>query len=171
MKFKYGDTLRIRSDLYTILGKIRYINTHGAIGYKYKLVKHKNNAEFWIRWNKQRGAYQFTKLCGKAMPSDMNLVYRGYQMVIGTRGDIDIDIAAVARCEEYEDANGTHIFIVEKGVHTTEYSKGVYVDKKYVLLESNAEITKAILDKMDTVKKVRFIGPIIWFLANFFKNK
>ena len=43
--------------------------------------------------------------------------------------------------------------------------------KKYVLLESNAEITKPILDKMDTVKKVRFIGPIIWFLANFFKNK
>ena len=48
MKFKYGDTLRIRNDLYTILGKIRYIDTHGAIGYKYKLVKHKNNAEFWI---------------------------------------------------------------------------------------------------------------------------
>lgn len=169
MKFKYGDTLRIRSDLYTILGKIRYIDTHGSIEYKYKLVKHKNNAEFWIRWNKQRGAYQFTKLCSKAIPSDMNVVHRGYQMVIGTRGDIDF--ADVARYEEYEDANGTHTFIVEKGVHTTEYSKGVYVDKEYVSLESDAEIPKPILDKMDTIKKMRFIGPIIWFLANLLNNK
>ena len=169
MKFNYGDTLRIRNELYTILGKIRYIDTHRRIWYKYKLVKHKNNGEFWICWNKKRGVYQFTKLCGKVIPSDMNLVHRGYQMAMGTRGDIDI--AAVSRYEEYEDDNGTHILTVEKRVHTTEYSKGVYVDKKYVLLESNAEITKPILDKMDTVKKVRFIGPIIWFLANFFKNK
>ena len=43
--FNYGETLRIRRDLYTILGKIRYIDTHGKIGYEYKLVKHRNNAE------------------------------------------------------------------------------------------------------------------------------
>ena len=85
MKFKYGDTLRIRSDLYTILGKIRYIDTHGAIGYKYKLVKHKNNAEFWISWNKKRGVYQFTKLCGKELPSDMNVV-----LIFMPRFDIQI---------------------------------------------------------------------------------
>ena len=173
MKFNYGDTLRIRNELYTILGKIRYIDTHRGIWYKYKLVKHKNNAEFWISWNEKRDVYQFTKLCGKVIPSDMNVVHRSYQMAIGTRGDIDtdIDIGAFSRYEEYEDANGTHILTIEKRVHTTEYSKGVYVDKKYVLLESNAEITKPILDKMDTVKKVRFIGPIIWFLANLLKNK
>ena len=173
MKFNYGDTLRIRNELYTILGKIRYIDTYRRIWYKYKLVKHKNNAEFWISWNEKRDVYQFTKLCGKVIPSDMNVVHRSYQMAIGTRGDIDtdIDIGAFSRYEEYEDINGTHILTIEKRVHTTEYSKGVYVDKKYVLLESNAEITKPILDKMDTVKKVRFIGPIIWFLANFFKNK
>lgn len=46
MVFNYGETLRIRRDLYTILGKIRYIDTHGKIGYEYKLVRHKNNAEF-----------------------------------------------------------------------------------------------------------------------------
>ena len=46
MIFNYGETLRIRRDLYTILGKIRYIDTHGKIGYEYKLVRHKNNAEF-----------------------------------------------------------------------------------------------------------------------------
>ena len=173
MKFNYGDTLRIRNELYTILGKIRYIDTHRKIWYKYKLVKHKNNAEFWISWNEKHDVYQFTKLCGKVIPSDMNVVHRSYQMAIGTRGDIDmdIDIGAFSRYEEYEDDNGTHILTIEKWTHTTEYSKGVYVDKKYVLLESNAEITKPILDKMDTVKKVRFIGPIIWFLANFFKNK
>ncbi len=98
MKFNYGDTLRIRNELYTILGKIRYIDTHRRIWYKYKLVKHKNNAEFWISWNEKHDVYQFTKLCGKVIPSDMN-------------------------------------------------------------------------DKMDTVKKVRFIGPIIWILANLLKNK
>lgn len=169
MKFNYGDTLRIRNELYTILGKIRYIDTHRKIWYKYKLVKYKNNAEFWISWNEKHDVYQFTKLCGKVIPSDMNVVHRSYQMAIGTRGDIDI--AAVSHYEEYEDDNGTHILTIEKRAHTTEYSKGVYVDKEYVSLESNAEITKPILDKMDTVKKVRFIGPIIWFLANLLKNK
>ena len=37
MKFNYGDILRIRNELYTILGKIRYIDTHMRIWYKYKL--------------------------------------------------------------------------------------------------------------------------------------
>ena len=92
MKFNYGDTLRIRNELYTILGKIRYIDTHWRIWYKYKLVKHKNNAEFWISWNEKHDVYQFTKLCGKVIPSDMNVVHRSYQMAIGTRGDIDTDI-------------------------------------------------------------------------------
>ena len=59
MVFNYGETLRIRRDLYTILGKIRYIDTHGKIGYEYKLVKHKNNAEFWLSWDKKRDAYSF----------------------------------------------------------------------------------------------------------------
>lgn len=46
MVFNYGETLRIRRDLYTILGKIRYIDTHGKIWYEYKLVKHSNNKAF-----------------------------------------------------------------------------------------------------------------------------
>ena len=62
MKFNYGESLRIRSDVYTILGKIRYIDTHGKIGYEYKLVRHKNNAEFWLSWDKKRDAYSFSFL-------------------------------------------------------------------------------------------------------------
>ena len=61
--------------------------------------------------------------------------------------------------------------LLKNGLIRQSIPKVFMLIKKYVLLESNAEITKAILDKMDTVKKVRFIGPIIWFLANFFKNK
>ena len=59
-----------------------------------------------------------------------NMMYISLQsyVAIGTRGDIDI--AAVSRYEEYEDDNGTHILTIEKRAHTTEYSKGVYVDKK-----------------------------------------
>ena len=136
MKFKYGDTLRIRNDLYTILGKIRYIDTRRRIWCKYKLVKHKNNAEFWIRWNKKRGAYQFTKLCSKAIPSDMNVVHRGYQMVIGTRGDIDLDFANVVRYEEYEDANGTHTFIVKKGYIRLSIQKAFMLIRNMCLLKA-----------------------------------
>ena len=69
MVFNYGETLRIRRDLYTILGKIRYIDTHGKKWYEYKLVKHSNNAAFWLRWDKKRDAYQFSKLCSKAQPA------------------------------------------------------------------------------------------------------
>ena len=114
MVFNYGETLRIRRDLYTILGKIRYIDTHGKIGYEYKLVRHKNNAEFWLSWDKKRDAYQFSKLCGKALPADMKLIDSGYEMVTGTWG----------------------------------------------------EVTESILDKMDTIKKLKFIGPIGWILGN-----
>ncbi|MFR6482376.1 MAG: hypothetical protein ACLUPK_02905 [Veillonella sp.] len=56
-------------------------------------------------------------------------------MAIGTRGDIDTDTRywCFPRYEEYEDDNGTLIYLLLKsGFYTTEYSKGVYVDKEYV---------------------------------------
>ena len=136
MKFNYGDTLRIRSDLYTILGKIRYINTHGNIWYEYKLVKHSNNKAFWLRWDKKRDAYHFSKLCGKAPLADMKLVDSGYEMVTGTWGEIDEGITDTAKCKEY------------------------------VSVEQDVEITDTIKDRMDTVKIMRFVGPIVWILAN-----
>ena len=101
----------------------------------------------------------------------MNVVHRGYQMVIGTRGDIDIDFANVVRYEEYEDANGTHTFIVKKGYIRLSIQKAFMLIRNMYLFESDAEIPKPILDKMDTIKKMRFIGPIIWFLANLLNNK
>ncbi|MDU3475593.1 MAG: hypothetical protein E7F39_04500 [Veillonella sp.] len=142
MVFNYGETLRIRRDLYTILGKIRYIDTHGKIGYEYKLVKYKNNAEFWLSWDKKRDAYQFSKLCGKALPADMK------------------------QYKEYENADGTATFSVQEWAFETEYSKGFYINKEYVSVEKDSEVTESILDKMDTIKKLKFIGPIGWILGN-----
>lgn len=154
MVFNYGETLRIRRDLYTILGKIRYIDTHGKIGYEYKLVKHKNNAEFWLSWDKKRDAYQFSKLCGKALPADMKLVDSGYEMVTGTWGEVDVG------------TTDTATFSVQEWAFETEYSKGFYINKEYVSVEKDSEVTESILDKMDTIKKLKFIGPIGWILGN-----
>ena len=166
MKFNYGDTLRIRSDLYTILGKIRYINTHGNIWYEYKLVKHSNNKAFWLRWDKKRDAYHFSKLCGKAPLADMKLVDSGYEMVTGTWGEVDVGTTDTAKCKEYENVEGTATFSVEAWAFETEYSKGFYINKEYVSVEQDVEITDTIKDRMDTVKIMRFVGPIVWILAN-----
>ena len=166
MEFNYGDTLRIRSDLYTILGKIRYINTHGHIWYEYKLVKHSNNKAFWLRWDKKRDAYHFSKLCGKARPTDMTLVDSGYKMVTGTWGEVDVGTTDTAKCKEYENADGTATFSVEAWAFETDYSKGFYINKEYVSVEKDSEVTESILDKMDTIKKLKFIGPIGWILGN-----
>ena len=171
MEFNYGESLRIRSDLYTILGKIRYIDTHGHIWYEYKLVKHSNNAAFWLRWDKKRDAYQFSKLCGKAQPVDMKPVDSSYKMVTGTWGEVDVGTTDTAKCKEYENVEGTATFSVEAWAFETEYLKGFYINKEYVSVEKDSEVTESILDKMDTVKKMRFIGPIIWFLANLLNNK
>ena len=166
MKFNYSDTLRIRSDLYTILGKIRYINTHGNIWYEYKLVKHSNNKVFWLRWDKKRDAYHFSKLCGKAPLADMKLVDSGYEMVTGTWGEVDVGTTDTAKCKEYENVEGTATFSVEAWAFETEYSKGFYINKEYVSVEQDVEITDTIKDRMDTVKIMRFVGPIVWILAN-----
>lgn len=166
MEFNYGESLRIRSDLYTILGKIRYINTHGNIWYEYKLVKHSNNKAFWLRWDKKRDAYHFSKLCGKAPLADMKLVDSGYEMVTGTWGEIDEGITDTAKCKEYESVDGTATFSVEAWAFETEYSKGFYINKEYVSVEQDVEITDTIKDRMDTVKIMRFVGPIVWILAN-----
>ena len=166
MEFNYGETLRIRSDLYTILGKIRYIDTHGHIWYEYKLVKHSNNKAFWLRWDKKRDAYQFSKLCGKAQPVDMTLVDSGYKMVTGTWGEVDVDTTDTAKCKEYENVDGTATFSVQEWAFETEYSKGFYINKEYVSVEQDVEITDTIKDRMDTVKIMRFVGPIVWILAN-----
>ena len=166
MVLNYGETLRIRRDLYTILGKIRYIDTHGRIWYEYKLVKHRNTTEFWLRWDKRREAYQFSKSCGKARPTEMKLVNKGYQMAIGTWGDTEIDTSDVAYYKEYENADGTATFSVQEWAFETEYSKGFYINKEYVSVEKDSEVTESILDKMDTIKKMKFIGPISWILGN-----
>lgn len=166
MEFNYGESLRIRSDLYTILGKIRYINTHGNIWYEYKLVKHSNNKAFWLRWDKKRDAYHFSKLCGKAPLADMKLVDSGYEMVTGTWGEIDEGITDTAKCKEYESVDGTATFSVEAWAFEMEYSKGFYINKEYVSVEQDVEITDTIKDRMDTVKIMRFVGPIVWILAN-----
>mgnify|MGYP007091835667 FL=1 len=166
MVFNYGETLRIRRDLYTILGKIRYIDTHGKIGYEYKLVRHKNNAEFWLSWDKKRDAYQFSKLCGKAQPVDMKPVDSSYKMVTGTWGEVDVGTTDTAKCKEYENVEGTATFSVEAWAFETEYSKGFYINKEYVSVEQDVEITDTIKDRMDTVKIMRFVGPIVWILAN-----
>ena len=166
MEFNYGETLRIRSDLYTILGKIRYIDTHGRIWYEYKLVKHSNNKAFWLRWDKKRDAYQFSKLCGKAGLADMKLVDSGYQMVTGTWGEVDVGITDTAKYIEYENADGSATFSVQEWAFETDYSKGFYINKEYVSVETDVEMTDVIKDRMDTVKKLRFVGPIVWILAN-----
>ena len=166
MVFNYGETLRIRRDLYTILGKIRYIDTHGKIGYEYKLVRHKNNAEFWLSWDKKRDAYQFSKLCGKALPADMKLVDSGYEMVTGAWGEVDVGTTDTAKYKEYENVDGTATFSVQEWAFETEYSKGFYINKEYVSVEKDSEVTESILDKMDIAKKMKFIGPIVWIFAN-----
>ena len=166
MKFNYGETLRIRNDLYTILGKIRYIDTHGRIWYEYKLVKHSNNKAFWLRWDKKRDAYQFSKLCGKAGLADMKLVDSGYQMVTGTWGEVDVGITDTAKYIEYENADGSATFSVQEWAFETDYSKGFYINKEYVSVETDVEMTDVIKDRMDTVKTLRFVGPIVWILAN-----
>ena len=166
MKFNYGESLRIRSDVYTILGKIRYIDTHGRIWYEYKLVKHSNNKAFWLRWDKKRDAYHFSKLCGKARSTDMTLVDSGYKMVTGTWGEVDVGTTDTAKCKEYENVEGTATFSVEAWAFETEYSKGFYINKEYVSVEQDVEITDTIKDRMDTVKIMRFVGPIVWILAN-----
>ena len=164
MKFNYGESLRIRSDVYTILGKIRYIDTHGRIWYK--LVKHSNNKAFWLRWDKKREVYQFSKLCGKADLADMKLVDKGYEMVTGTWGEVDVGITDTAKYKEYENADGTATFSVQEWAFETDYSKGFYINKEYVSVEKDVEMTDAIKDRMDTVKIMKFVGPIVWILAN-----
>ena len=116
MEFNYGETLRIRSDLYTILGKIRYIDTHGHIWYEYKLVKHSNNKAFWLRWDKKRDAYQFSKLCGKAQPVDMKPVDSGYEMVTGTWGEVDVGTTDTAKYKEYEMVMALLPFLFKSGL-------------------------------------------------------
>ena len=165
MVFNYGETLRIRRDLYTILGKIRYIDTHGKIWYEYKLVKHSNNKAFWLSWDKKRDAYQFSKLCGKVLPADMKLVDSGYEMVTGAWGEVDVGTTDTAKYKEYENADGTATFSVQEWAFETEYSKGFYINKEYVSVEKDSEVTESILDKMDTIKKLKFIGPIGWIFG------
>lgn len=166
MKFNYGETLRIRSDVYTILGKILYIDTHGHIGYEYKLVKHSNNKTFWLRWDKKHDAYHFSKLSGKGHLADMKLVDSGYQMVTGTWGEVDVGITDTAKYKAYENADGTATFSVQEWAFETDYSKGFYINKEYISVEQDVEITDTIKDRMDTVKIMKFLGPIVWILAN-----
>jgi hypothetical protein len=96
----------------------------------------------------------------------MKPVDSGYKMVTGTWGEVDVGTTDTAKCKEYENVEGTATFSVEAWAFETEYSKGFYINKGYVSVEQDVEITDTIKDRMDTVKIMRFVGPIVWILAN-----
>ena len=119
MREDYGFLIMVRryvsEGIYIpILGKITLYWYSWKIGYEYKLVRHKNNAEFWLSWDKKRDAYQFSKLCGKALPADMKLIDSGYEMVTGTWGEVDVGTTDTAKYKEYENADGTATFSVQE---------------------------------------------------------
>lgn len=96
----------------------------------------------------------------------MKLVDSGYQMVTGTWGEVDVGITDTAKYKEYENADGTATFSVQEWAFETDYSKGFLINKEYVSVKQDVEITDAIKDRMDTVKIMKLVGPIVWILAN-----
>ena len=88
-------------------------------------------------------------------------------MVTGTWGEVDVGTTDTAKCKEYENVEGTATFSVEAWAFETEYSKGFYINKEYVSVEKDVEMTDTIKDRMDTVKIMKFVGPIVWILATY----
>ncbi|GCL68118.1 DUF4178 domain-containing protein [Veillonella tobetsuensis] len=165
MEFNYGDTLSIKSDLYTILGKIRYIDTNGDIWYEYKLIKHSTNGQFWLSWDEIRNEYQFTKPCGSMRPSTMICVDEGREIVSGAWGDVDVDISDSAKYQEYESPDGATTFSIEEWEDETEYSTGFYVNKEFVTLEPKATVTNSIEQRLKSVSgRNKIFGPFLWIV-------
>ena len=79
---------------------------------------------------------------------------------------MDEGITDTAKYKEYENADGTAMFSVQEWAFETEYSKGFYINKEYVSVVKNVELTDTIKDRMDTVKIMKFVGPIVWLLVN-----
>ena len=95
----------------------------------------------------------------------MKLVDSGYEMVTGTWGEVDVGTTDTAKYKEYENADGNCYVFCSRVGFETEYSKGFTLIKEYVSVEKDSEVTESILDKMDTIKKIKFIGPIGWILG------
>ena len=90
MEFNYGDTLRIRSDYIRSQARYATLILMGIYGMSINQLNIVINKAFWLRWDKKRDAYHFSKLCGKARSTDMTLVDSGYKMVTGTWGEVDV---------------------------------------------------------------------------------
>ena len=96
----------------------------------------------------------------------MKPVDSGYKMVTGTWGEVDVGTTDTAKYKEYENGDSTATFSVQEWAFETNYSKGFYINKEYVSVETDVEMTDTIKDRMDTVKIMKFVGPIVWILAN-----
>lgn len=148
MEFNYGDTLRIRNDLYTILGKIKYEDDYGDTWFEYKLLKHVGEDEYWLSWDEIRNEYQFTKPCGRMSTDGMKLVDSGRERVRGVWGDVDVDTSDSADYEEYETESRASTFSIEVWDDETEYSQGFYISKDYVTLDTDTEFSEVIQKRM-----------------------
>ena len=167
MEFNYGDTLRIRNDLYTILGKIKYEDDYGDTWFEYKLLKHVGEDEYWLSWDEIRNEYQFTKPCGRMSTDGMKLVDSGRERVRGVWGDVDVDTSDSADYEEYETESGASTFSIEVWDDETEYSQGFYISKDYVTLDTDTEFSEVIQKRMKQQRYKKWLYPAFWMIVIF----
>lgn len=167
MEFNYGDMLRIKNDLYTILGKIIYEDDYGDAWFEYKLLKHDGEDEYWLSWDEIRNEYQFTKPCGRMSTDGMKLVDSGRERVRGVWGDVDVDTSDSADYEEYETESGASTFSIEVWDDETEYSQGFYISKDYVTLDTDTEFSEVIQKRMKKQRYKKWLYPAFWMVVIF----
>ncbi len=156
MNFKYGDTLRIENDLYTVLGTIAYENKEGYSWVEHLLIEHRTDTEYWL--SKDDGSrgyenreYQLSRVVSTGIiPDGMRLVDSGRERVTDVwdiYGSDDVERGDEADYKKYRNDKGM-FFSIEKWEDCTEYSRGRYIDEKVVQIEKNAELTDFIKRQM-----------------------
>ena len=130
MNFKYGDTLRIENDLYTVLGTIAYENKEGYSWVEHLLIEHRTDTEYWLRKDDgSRGyenrEYQLSRVVSTGIiPAGMRLVDSGRERVTDVwdiYGSDDVERGDEADYKNYRNNKGM-FFSIEKWEDCTEYS-------------------------------------------------
>lgn len=183
MEFTYGDTIRILSNIYVVLGRIAYCEDDGeesdsdtdsyktispkeADWFEYLLVSNATNEEYWLSCDKHHNGYALYRMCEKRSTDTYRLLEAGTEKAVSVWGNVDVDIGDSAEYKEFITETGA-IYAVEKWSDETEYAEGMYLTTADVTIEKDVLRSNAIqkcMARRRILQGILCIPLVIWAL-------
>lgn len=166
--YRIGSILEVDGLRAEVIGYIRYRNPDDGNKRWSEYRLKTSEGEKWLSIDDEYEEYSISSpsyLKNGQIPHKFNKADEGTQIVVETKGDVDVERGDSAKFVEYEDAAEEEILSVEMWDDGTEISEGYYLDQEEIVYTGNAERTHSNYEKTSSpLRKISVFGSYIFII-------